>query len=111
MTMTNTLKKVTGGARLESGAALIVRVQSQGRKAVRSTGDHLVRNVRKWTGRWTGVSYRLAGRRPDPGVSDGVLADRIRSTLGPIEHRLDVPRVHVLVADHVALLHADVETA
>jgi uncharacterized protein (DUF2267 family) len=44
-------------------------------------------------------------------VPDDVLADRIRSTLGPLEQRLDVPRVHVMVEDHVALLHGDVGTA
>jgi uncharacterized protein (DUF2267 family) len=44
-------------------------------------------------------------------VPDDVLADRIRSALGPLERRLDVPRVHVMVEDHVALLHGDVGTA
>jgi hypothetical protein len=55
-----------------------------------------------------GVLYRLAGRSPDPNVSDDVLADRIRSGLGPLEKRLDVPRVHVIVEDHVAIVHGDV---
>ena len=55
-----------------------------------------------------GILYRLAGRKPDPDVADDVLADRIRSSLGPLEKRLDVPRVHVMVEDHVALLHGDV---
>jgi uncharacterized protein (DUF2267 family) len=55
-----------------------------------------------------GVLYRLAGRQPDPNVSDEVLADRIRSSIGPLEKQLDVPRVHVMVTDHIALLHGDV---
>lgn len=41
-------------------------------------------------------------------TSDAVLADRIRSELGTVEHRLDTPRVHVLVERGVALLHGEV---
>jgi uncharacterized protein (DUF2267 family) len=55
-----------------------------------------------------GIAYRLSGGRPDPDVDDDVLADRIRSQLGPLERRLDVPRVHVMVDDHVAILHGSV---
>lgn len=53
-------------------------------------------------------------RRPPPvrvvpwPVRDGVLADRIRSELGALEHRLDIPRIHVMVERGVALLHGDV---
>jgi len=39
-----------------------------------------------------------------------VLADRIRSSLGPLERRLDLPRIHVMVEDHVALLHGETTT-
>jgi uncharacterized protein (DUF2267 family) len=56
------------------------------------------------------VCYRLGGGHPDPDVSDLVLADRIRSVLGPLEKRLDVPHVHVMVEDHVVLLHGVVPT-
>ena len=38
------------------------------------------------------------------------MADRVRSTLGPVEKRLDVPRAHVTVTDHVATLHGEVGT-
>ena len=41
-------------------------------------------------------------------MPDLVLADRIRSTIGPLEKRLDLPHVHVTVHDHVATLHGDV---
>lgn len=94
-----------------AGVAVVLRPGSRAGKALRSNGDRLARELRYWSGRWRGISYRLAGRRPDPGVPDDVLADRIRSTLGPLERRLDVPRVHVMVEDHVALLHGDVGTA
>ena len=94
-----------------TGVALAIWPGSRGRKALRSGGDQMARNLRNWSGWWQGASYRLAGRRPDPAVSDDVLADRIRSTIGPLERHLDVPRVHVMVEDHVALLHGDVGTA
>jgi uncharacterized protein (DUF2267 family) len=45
---------------------------------------------------------------PDPNVDDLTLGDRVRSTLGPLEKRLDVPHVHVLVEDHIVLLHGEV---
>ena len=68
------------------------------------------RRARYLGGRWKGIRYRLAGRRPDPWANDEVLADRVRSELGPLEKRLDVPRVHVQVHDHHASLHGDVPT-
>ncbi|HLF40812.1 MAG TPA: DUF2267 domain-containing protein [Acidimicrobiia bacterium] len=57
------------------------------------------------------MSYRLRRRHPDPGVADDVLADRVRSSLGPLVARLDLPHVNVMVEDHTALLHGDVATA
>lgn len=60
-------------------------------------------------GRLRGTLYRVSGHRPEPDVDDLTLADRVRSTLGPVEERLDLPHVHVMVEDHVALLHGDVE--
>ncbi len=47
---------------------------------------------------------------PDPNVSDLVLADRVRSELGPLEKRLDLPHVQVMVENHVVLLHGVVGT-
>ena len=49
-----------------------------------------------------------AGHTPDPNVSDDILADRIRSSIGPLEKRLDLPHVHVMVEDKVVILHGDV---
>jgi len=60
-------------------------------------------------GRFEGAMYRLLGRHPDPDVDDATLADRVRSQLGPVEKRLDLPRVHVMVDGHVVHLHGDVE--
>jgi uncharacterized protein (DUF2267 family) len=75
------------------------------RKALRRCGDRLAGGVQHCAGRWQGVSYRLRGRHPDPDVSDDVLADRVRSSIGPLEARLDIPHVHVSVRDATALLH------
>lgn len=68
----------------------------------------LVARLARRSGPWSGVLYRLLGRRPDPNVDGATLADRIRSELGPLEKRLDLPHVHVMVEDHVALLHGEV---
>lgn len=77
-------------------------------RAAKRLSDRLSRDLRYAAARAPGILYRLAGRRPDPEVADDVLADRIRSNLGPLEKRLDVPRVHVMVEDHVAIVHGEV---
>ena len=92
-----------GAAALRPGTAVNKAVRHQ----VRSAG----RLTRHLAGQLKGTAYRLSGGHPDPHVPDDVLADRIRSSLGPIEKRLDLPRIHVMVEKHVALLHGDVATA
>jgi len=77
-------------------------------KTLRDTARRLGHRARYAQGRISGVRYRVTGRTPDPAVPDDVLADRIRSSLGPLEKRIDTPRVHVLVEDHVAQLHGEV---
>ncbi len=98
---------VTLGVGVAVTAAVVGRDTKPGR-AVRRGVEATARRVRDATGRLDGLRYRLAGRSPDPTVSDDVLADRIRSNLGRVEKRLDLPRVHVMVTDHVALLHGEV---
>ena len=93
------------------GVRALVGPGTHGRALLRRSGDRIAREVRHQTGRWQGISYRARGRRPDPNVTGGVLADRIRSSLGPLEARLDLPHIHVMAEDHVALLHGDVATA
>lgn len=90
------------------GGVVLVRPGTMANRAVRHQFDVLARRLRYVGGRLNGVSYRLHRRRPDPDVSDLVLADRIRSSLGPLEKRLDLPHIHVMVEDHVALLHGEV---
>lgn len=90
------------------GAGAVFARGTRTRKALARSGDRLARVARYRSGQWSGVSYRLRGRRPDPDITDNVLADRIRSSIGPLEARLDLPRVHVMVEVHTALLHGDV---
>jgi uncharacterized protein (DUF2267 family) len=81
-----------------------------GRRISRRIARALSRTARYESGRLEGLRYRMAGRRPSPDVDDNVLADRVRSMLGPLERRLDVPRVHVQVYDHEVLLHGEVDS-
>jgi len=77
-------------------------------RSARSVSRRIARDARYLASSMPGIAYRLQGRRPDPNVSDDILADRIRSTIGPLEKSLDVPRIHVMVEDHVAIIHGDV---
>lgn len=105
--------------RVLSGAAAFATMAASAGFAVTPTGRRTLRRLRReadrrsryLAGRVEGLRYRLRHGKPDPNVADSVLADRVRSTLGPLERQLDVPRVHVMVIDKVALLHGDVDTA
>jgi uncharacterized protein (DUF2267 family) len=89
------------------GVAVLGRDTRPG-KALRRSVAIAERKTRYAFGRLDGLRYRWSGGMPDPTVPDDVLADRIRSNLGGLEKRLDTPRIHVMVEDHVALLHGDV---
>jgi uncharacterized protein (DUF2267 family) len=106
-----TTKRLVQGAALVAGAIGSVAAMAPdtplGREA-RRFGNRLARDVRYAAASAPGFVYRLTGQRPDPNVGDDVLADRIRSSLGPLEKRLDVPRVHVMVEERVAILHGEV---
>ena len=108
--MRKSLKGLTGGSLMLAGGAFLARqrreVVSLTAQAVRIAG----RRLRYLSGRLEGISYILEGRHPDPNVPDSVLADRIRSELGGLEKRRDLPHVHVMVEDHIALLHGEVDT-
>jgi uncharacterized protein (DUF2267 family) len=90
------------------GAVAAVSSNTRVGHLTRQLGDRVARDLRYAIGSMPGIRYRLEGRRPDPGVGDDILADRVRSTLGPLEKRLDVPRVHVMVEEGIAILHGDV---
>lgn len=80
------------------------------RKRLQDVRSASEKRMRYEQGRARGTRYRMAGMHPDPNVSDDILADRVRSQIGPIEKRLDLPRVHVTVFDHIAHLHGVVGT-
>lgn len=91
-------------------AAVSFRRRTQARRGLARARRRLGARGRHVHGVVRGVSYRLRRRHPDEDVIDLVLADRIRSTLGPLERRLDLPHIHVMVQDHTAVLHGDVAT-
>lgn len=109
--MGKALKGLTGGGLMLAGGAVIAR---QRREVVRISArlvSDAGRHLRYLSGRLEGLSYAIEGRHPDPNVPDSVLADRIRSELGGLEKRRDLPHIHVMVEDHVALLHGEVPTS
>jgi hypothetical protein len=103
-------KRLVQGAVLTAGVIGVIASSADGpaQRIARRLSRRLTRDVQYAVASAPGILYRLAGRRPDPDVSDDVLADRIRSSLGPLEKRLDTPRVHVMVSDHVAIVHGEV---
>ncbi len=105
-------KEIAKGA--QTAADAIGAVLERGRRtpagrALSRVGSGVGRSVRYLQAATPGAMYRFAQRRPDPNVPDDVLRDRVRAALGPVTRRLDVPRVHVLVEDHVVMLHGEVE--
>jgi uncharacterized protein (DUF2267 family) len=100
-------KRIVQAAGIAAGVIGVAAASSPD-NPVGKAARRLARDIRYAVASAPGVLYRLAGRHPDPNVSDDVLADRIRSTIGPLEQRLDIPRIHVMVEDHVAVLHGDV---
>ncbi len=100
-------KCVLGGV-VVIGGAVLLRPGGRANKAVCHRTDAAGKQLRYLGGQLRGVGYRLRGRHPAPDVVDNVLADRIRSELGGLEKHLDLPHVHVMVHDHVAMLHGEV---
>lgn len=63
------------------------------------------RRLRRVDGTGVGVRYLRKSRHPSSETDDLTVADRVRSTLGSVTGRLDLPHVNVQVADGVVLLH------
>ena len=105
--MRTAIKRVLGGVVL-AGGVVSLRPGTRANRLARREFDEAGRRLRYLSGRVRGATYRLRRQRPDPGVIDNVLADRIRSSLGALEKRLDLPHIHVMVDDHVVLLHGEV---
>jgi uncharacterized protein (DUF2267 family) len=111
MRTTKRLLQVAAFGAVTIGTVAVAVPDTRIGKRARRLAARLDRDLRYAVASSPGLLYRLAGRHPDPYVPDDILANRIRSRLGPLERRLDVPRVHVEVDDHVAILHGDVGNA
>ena len=98
-----------GPAALAIAAGTVIAISPPVRRRARPLAALARRKARYLSGRSRGLVYRLRGRHPSPDVSDLVLAQRVRSTLGPVQKRLDIPHVHVMVGDHIASLHGVVD--
>ena len=67
--------------------------------------------VHRAVNRAKGLAYRATRRHPSTKVDDSVLADRIRSTIGPLEKQLQNSRITVTVENGIAILHGDIESS
>lgn len=99
---------ITAGAAAGAAIALAERTAT-GRRISRNLARSVTRAAHYESGRLQGLRYRIAGGHPDLAAEDRVLADRVRSSIGSLEHRLDVPRVHVMAVGHDVTLHGDVD--
>lgn len=108
--MRTTTRRTAEGLAVVGGAIVVLRPGTRVNRAVRHQAEALGRHLRHFGGRLHGASYHLRGRQPDPNVSGNVLADRIRSSLGPLEKRRDLPHIHVMAEGRIALLHGEVGT-
>jgi len=105
MTRNRVIGLVAAGV-LAAGVMLLETVA--GRRVSRRLARAVTRWARYQSGQLEGFRYHLAGRHPDPTAEGPLLADRVRSSLGPLEHRLDIPHLHVMAEGHDVLLHGDV---
>lgn len=100
----------SAGALVLAAGAVALRPGTRAHRIARRRLHTANRKARYVGGKLHGTAYHARGSHPDPDVADDVLADRIRSSLGGLEKRLDLPRVHVMVQEHVATLHGSVGT-
>ena len=94
-----------------AGAAWVVVRQTSIGHSVAEFARKAERDVRYARATVPGITYRLRGRQPAIDVDDATLTDRVRSTLGPLEKALDLPRIHIMVDHRVARLDGDVSRA
>ena len=93
---------VTGAFAVAIGGWLATRSKS----LTKNASPYLHRTVNQAKG-W---AYRATRRHPSTPVDDSVLADRIRSTIGPLEKQLHNSRINVTVENGIAILHGDIES-
>lgn len=100
----------SAGALALAAGVVWLRPGTPANRAARRRLHSANRTAKYVGGQLHGAAYRARGGHPDPHVPDDVLADRVRSSLGTLEKRLDLPRVHVMVQKHVVSLHGSVGT-
>ncbi len=100
-----------GGMHSKESVRFIRESEARARRFLRRTRRRSQQRKRFEQGRWQGFLYRTGNRFPDPEVGGDRLADRVRSMLGPIEKRYDLPRIHVTAERHRIVLHGDVDTS
>lgn len=108
--MRKRIGQATASAGFVALAVLALSRTTRARRAARVGRSMVERRVHGIPGRLRGLHYKLRRRHPDEHVSDLVLADRVRSSIGRVEKELDLPHIHVMVNDHVAMLHGEVAT-
>ena len=106
--MNKRIGQVTLGVGLTVLAILVPTRTGRVRPVTRAGRRRVQRRLHGIPGRIRGLDYKLHRRHPDENVSDLVLADRIRSSLGRVQKELDLPHIHVMVNDRVVKLHGDV---
>ena len=89
-----------------SVAAISGWLATRSKFLTKNAGPYLRRTVHQAKG----LAYRAMRRHPSTTVDDSVLADRIRSTIGPLEKRLGSSRINVTVENGVAILHGDADS-
>jgi hypothetical protein len=89
------------------GAKIGIDKLRRSKRASSAIAD-LRRRSHHLTGQARGLAYHTLRRHPDADVDDATLADRVRSSIGPVEKRLGVPRVHVTVEHGAVILHGEV---
>jgi uncharacterized protein (DUF2267 family) len=103
------MRRVTKLVLTATGVSCAIGAAAAWRELDAHTRKLLRRDARRRMGRLRGkarrAAYELRGGHPDEHVPDAVLADRIRSRLGPLEKALDLPHVHVMAVNHSILLH------
>jgi uncharacterized protein (DUF2267 family) len=110
MRIARTTLRVAGAGATAVGLRQLVKPGTRGRRVVVDLTRQASRQLRHLSGQLDGLAYRLASRHPATDVPDDVLADRLRSELGPVQKSLDLPRVIVHVDDGVASLYGEVGT-
>lgn len=108
MKLQTSARALTAG--LGTIATALLVATPRGRRLARRLTHRTAARSRYAAGRIRGLRYRLLHRGPSDDVSDAVLVQRIRSSLGPLQKRLDLPHLHVTSCNRNVTLHGVADT-